>query len=151
MGTRTRIGQRSRTANRPIDNVQIYVLDGNLQPVPQGIPGEMCIGGASLARGYRNRPDLGAETGSKNGWSACRAGSAKRPSPARGCRLSLLYSRPASARQNTRSLNSSVSTSLKAAAEQGSRSRPRRRPPTQNTDLVRRNSRSPRQWRAEPG
>ena len=46
---------------RPIDHVQVYVLDRNRQPVPIGVPGEMCLGGASLARGYRNRPELTAE------------------------------------------------------------------------------------------
>ncbi len=46
---------------RPIDHVQVYVLDRNQQPVPVGVPGEMCLGGASLARGYRHRPELTAE------------------------------------------------------------------------------------------
>jgi amino acid adenylation domain-containing protein len=45
---------------RPIDGVQIYILDDHQQPVSEGI-GEIYIGGASLARGYRNRPDLTAE------------------------------------------------------------------------------------------
>ncbi len=43
---------------KPIDNFRLYVLDRNLNLVPEGIPGELCIGGAGLARGYLNKPDF---------------------------------------------------------------------------------------------
>jgi amino acid adenylation domain-containing protein len=46
---------------RPIDGVEIYILDDRQQRVSEGTAGEVYIGGAGLARGYRNRPDLTAE------------------------------------------------------------------------------------------
>lgn len=46
---------------RPIYNTTAYVLDAHLNQVPTGIPGEITIGGANLAAGYHNRPDLTAE------------------------------------------------------------------------------------------
>ncbi|QYF92619.1 amino acid adenylation domain-containing protein [Massilia sp. PAMC28688] len=46
---------------RPIPGVQVYIVDGANQPVPAGVAGEICIGGAGVARGYWRRPDLTAE------------------------------------------------------------------------------------------
>ncbi|NOK63913.1 MAG: hypothetical protein GFH27_549391n2 [Chloroflexi bacterium AL-W] len=46
---------------RPVDNAQVYVVDQYMSPAPLGVPGELYIGGASLARGYFLRPELTAE------------------------------------------------------------------------------------------
>ncbi len=46
---------------KPIDNIQLYIVDRVLRLQPMGIPGELCISGIGLARGYLNRPELTAE------------------------------------------------------------------------------------------
>ena len=59
--TATQVGDGIPFLGRPIANMQVYVLDQHLQPVPIGISGEIHVGGVGLARGYLNHASLTAE------------------------------------------------------------------------------------------
>jgi amino acid adenylation domain-containing protein len=63
MSTLYRHQQRDNriTIGHPIGNTSIYIIDNNHHIQPIGIPGELCIGGAGVARGYLNNPELTAE------------------------------------------------------------------------------------------
>lgn len=57
----TAVAHRANTTiGKPLPNTQIFILDKHLQIVPVGVPGQICLAGAGLGRGYLNRPELTA-------------------------------------------------------------------------------------------
>jgi amino acid adenylation domain-containing protein len=60
---------------RPLPGTRAFVLDAGLQPLPPGVPGELHLGGAGLARGYLGRPDLTAASFVPDPFRPAQAGS----------------------------------------------------------------------------
>ena len=57
----TDLNNAGSVIGRPLPDLQVYLLDKYLQPVPIGVQGEMYVGGAGVTRGYLNRPELTTE------------------------------------------------------------------------------------------
>ncbi len=53
--------ERGSVIGRPLPDLAVYVLDGDLEPVPVGVPGELYVAGEGLVLGYLGRPELTAE------------------------------------------------------------------------------------------
>lgn len=51
-------GMAAPAIGRPLDNHRIYIVDRYMNLQPPGVPGELCVGGAGVARGYLNKPEL---------------------------------------------------------------------------------------------
>ncbi|MCP5104647.1 MAG: amino acid adenylation domain-containing protein, partial [bacterium] len=60
--SKSRITSTNTPIGKPISNTKLYILDEKQNLAPTGIPGELCIAGHGLAKGYINKPGLTAET-----------------------------------------------------------------------------------------
>jgi amino acid adenylation domain-containing protein len=61
---------RPPTIGRPIDNIRVHILDEEKKEVPVEVPGELYLSGAGIARGYRNHPELTAQSFLPNPFSS---------------------------------------------------------------------------------
>jgi amino acid adenylation domain-containing protein len=62
-------GELEPSIGRPLPGTQAYLVDCSMRQVPRGVAGELFLGGAGLARGYFNRPELTAERFVPDPWS----------------------------------------------------------------------------------
>jgi amino acid adenylation domain-containing protein len=65
---------RGSAIGRQLDHLSAHVLDAGFQLLPAGVPGELCVGGAGVARGYLKRPELTAERFIPDPWSGIPGG-----------------------------------------------------------------------------
>jgi amino acid adenylation domain-containing protein len=75
---------------QPVQHAQVYILDEQGQPTPPGVPGELYLGGAALARGYLHHPELTAEKFIPHPFSG-KSKSNNLHSPVSNCPSSRLY------------------------------------------------------------
>ncbi|MFL6201612.1 MAG: amino acid adenylation domain-containing protein, partial [Thermoanaerobaculia bacterium] len=54
------LGRSASVIGVPLPDLEVYLLDRHQRPVPAGVPGELCVGGAGVSRGYLGRPELEA-------------------------------------------------------------------------------------------
>jgi amino acid adenylation domain-containing protein len=69
VGFNAQLSDRRIPIGRPQADRQVYILDLYGHPTPIGVPGELCLGGAYLARGYLNQPELTADRFIPNSFS----------------------------------------------------------------------------------
>ncbi|HEX3030127.1 MAG TPA: amino acid adenylation domain-containing protein, partial [Clostridia bacterium] len=64
--TEKEIESNRSNIGKPIPTLSAYIMDRNMKLLPCGVPGELCVGGDGVSRGYLNRPELTADKFVKN-------------------------------------------------------------------------------------